>query len=327
MPGPLRNKVITRRSALGLLGGATLSAGNGLQSAVAAAPLTYDLRPVSVADGISLIVGATEYYSKKNGGAIVNCVLIETDTGLVIVDTGSSLKYGQALHALARQSPSGRVAAIINTHHHPDHFFGNHAFTDVKRYALPGTIEFAKADGDAFSDNMYRLLGDWMRGTEVVPPDTAFEGGVLEIGGRTLSILALEGHTGADLAILDTKTGVLIAGDLAFLDRAPTTPHADLANWRKSLDTLGAIEAKGIIPGHGPYDTAGKSLTQTRSYLDWLEATLRQAANNGLSMVEAMALDLPAQYASMGAMPQEFHRSVAHLYPAIERQAMPVQNR
>ena len=318
---------ISRRRALSVLGGTGLLAGGLSRPARAAQTKTYDLRPISVADGISMIVGATEYFSTKNGGAIVNCALIETDAGLVIVDTGPSLRYGQALRALARQAPSGRVAAVINTHHHPDHFFGNHAFTDVKIYALDGTIKLARNEGEAFSDNMYRLLGDWMRGTEVVPPNTMLEGATLEIGGRSFAVLSLEGHTGADLALLDKQTGVLIAGDIAFLDRAPTTPHADLMKWREAIDALTAVEAKAIIPGHGPFDQAGASLVQTKAYLTWLERRLRRAAIDGLSMMEIMAMDLPQQYSTMGAMPQEFHRSVAHLYPAIERQAMPLSNR
>lgn len=321
--------LVTRRRALGLLGSAGLAAGVVLDTspALAAVPRrVYDLVPIQVADGVWMIEGATEYFSDKNGGAIVNCALIETLTGLVIIDTGASLRYGQALQDVAAQiSPIG-VAAVFNTHHHPDHFFGNQVFADKPIYALAGTQKLAEQDGDGFSDNMYRLLGDWMRGTEPVPPNQALTSSSITIGGRDFSLYPLEGHTDADLAILDRKSGILIAGDLAFLDRAPTTPHADLNAWRGSLDSLASLNAGAIIPGHGPLDTSGASLIQTRAYLDWLDKTLRQAATEGLSMVEVMNEDIPPDYAAMGAMPQEFHRSVAHLFPDIEREILPVSN-
>ena len=68
----------------------------------ATARLTYDLVPRQVARGIWMIEGATEYFTAANGGAIVNTVLIETPEGILIVDTGPSRRYGEALRALAR---------------------------------------------------------------------------------------------------------------------------------------------------------------------------------------------------------------------------------
>lgn len=308
----------TRRGALGLIGAAALP------RAVYAAPRSYALEPVQVARGLWMIEGSTEYFSDENGGAIVNCVLLDTPEGLIIIDTGPSLRYGAELVHLARGLNPKGAAALVNTHHHPDHFFGNQAFEGVPIYALGETKVQAETHGDAFADNMYLILGDWMRGTEPRPPTNVILGDTLEIGGRVLEALPLSGHTAADLALLDQETGTLIAGDLAFLDRAPTTPSANLDLWRDSLDLLEGVNASGVIPGHGPLDKTGASLRQTRAYLDWLDKTLRDAASRGYGMVEIMSFDMPSEYAAMGAMPEEFHRSVAHLYPQIERQVMPL---
>ncbi len=313
---------LTRRSVLALSGAAAVVA----PKAFASPRHQYELEPKAVGDGLWMIEGSTEYFTTDNGGAIVNCALLESDAGLVIVDTGPSLRFGESLAKLAVQlSPKG-VSAVINTHHHPDHFFGNQAFAPVPIYALGQTRALAQAHGDAFADNMYRLLGDWMRGTEVVPPSRELDGGSWEIGGRKLDLLPLVGHTEADLAVLDVATGVLITGDLAFLDRAPTTPTADLTLWRQSIDILRGVEASGIIPGHGGFDASGFSLDQTYDYLVWLEATLRNSAQDGLDMVEIMEIDLPLHFAQMGAMPQEFHRSVAHLFAGIETTVLPRAN-
>ena len=74
------------------------------------------------------------------------------------------------------------------------------------------------------AENMYRLVGDWMRGTEVLLPTEEVTAGRLTIGDHPLRLLALRGHTGADLAIFDERSGVLFAGDLVFYQRALTTP-------------------------------------------------------------------------------------------------------
>lgn len=312
---------VTRRSVLG-----ALAAGFAAPRAFAQARHVYDLVPQPIGDGLWMIEGATEHFTAENGGAIVNIVLAKGRSGLIVIDTGPSRRYGEALATLARRLDLRGVSAVVNTHHHPDHFFGNQVFADVPILALGETQSAARAEGDAFSDNMYRLLGDWMRGTEVVPPTQAIGGGSLMIDGRAFQALALGGHTVADLALLDLGSGTLVTGDLAFLDRAPTTPSADLPRWQASLDALAAVDAAQLVPGHGPLDRAGRAIPQTREYLDWLDATLRRAARDGLDMVEVMEMRLPTEFSAMGAQPQEYRRSVAHLYPDIERQELPRGN-
>lgn len=314
---------LTRRKTLGLLGAAATL---GLPRPATAARLQYDLDPRQVADGIWMIEGAPEYFSKENGGAIVNIALLRGETGMIVVDTGSCLRYGEALRAAIQRIDLRGPSVVINTHHHPDHFFGNAAFAGVPKRAIAPTILAAQAEGEGFSDNMYRLLGDWMRGTEVVPPSEVIEGGATMIDGRAMTALPLAGHTAGDLALIDQATGVMITGDLAFLDRAPTTPHADLATWQASLATLGQQGPAAILPGHGPFESGARALTQTSAYLDWLDTKLRDAARDGQDMVEIMLEKLPDRWAGMGAMPQEFERSVAHLFADIEREILPPAN-
>ena len=312
---------VTRRTALAGMGAALAV------PAMAKDRLAYDLVPVQVGPGIWMVEGSRDYFSMQNGGAIVNITMLETDAGLVVIDTGPSKRYGETLRQIALQTTGRGIASVILTHHHPDHFFGNMAFDGIPIRALAETGKYARSHGDGYSDAMYRILGDWMRGTEIVPPNKVLPGGDFEIGGRKLRALPLGGHTEADLAIVDIDTGVVIAGDLAFLDRAPTTPDANLSRWRESLTVLDGLNASAIVPGHGPFDRSRESLRQTRNYLDWLDKTLRDSAEQGLDMVEIMESPLPEQYAGLGAQPQEFHRSVAHLFPDIETELLPLLNR
>jgi quinoprotein relay system zinc metallohydrolase 1 len=313
--------LFSRRASLGLLASAAL-----IRPARATARLAYDLRPQPVAKGVWMIEGSTDYFSMENGGAIVNIALLQGKTGLIVVDTGSSLRYGEALKGLADGLDLRGVSHVINTHHHPDHFFGNQVFADRPIHALGETILQADADADAFADSMYRILGDWMRGTDPVPPRNVISGGEVTIDGRAFLALPLSGHTAGDLALLDRETGILITGDLVFHDRAATTPSADLPVWHAALDTLEGTGAAAVLPGHGPLDRGNTAIPQTRAYLRWLESTLRNSAAEGLDMIEVMDIPLPPDFAKLGAEPQEFHRSVAHLYPAIEREVMPRAN-
>lgn len=306
----------TRREVFGL-------AASGCACAVCgganAQTLRYDLKAVEIAPQSYAVFGAQEYFTFQNGGNIVNTAFFAVPDGVVVVDTGPSRRYGEAFQELiASTLPDRDIVRVFNTHHHPDHFFGNQVF-DRSLIAAPQTvIGNIDVDGVAFADNLYRLLGDWMRGTEPVAPGVVIDTDQEDVGGRSLSYLRLAGHTSADFALRDDSTGVLYAGDLAFLDRAPTTPHADLDVWRTSLRTLLATDRGVLLPGHGPADEKDAAILQTLDYLDWLDGTLRDAVQKGLTMTEAMAAPIPVRFAALGVVRSEYERSVVHLFERFE---------
>lgn len=306
---------LTRRQTL-------LGATASLLPVPAIAAPEYRLAPRQVADGVWLFEGAQDSIARGNGGAICNIVMLETPEGAVVVDTGGTARHGAALREFA-DGRLGGVAASINTHHHPDHWFGNQAFADRPIHALPGTIAAQKAGAQALSDGLYRILGSWMQGTAPLPA-TVQAGGDLTIGGRSLTVMALSGHTGADLALIDQRTGILVAGDLLFLDRAPSFPDADIAAWRAALSTLGGLPVTGTIPGHGPFHRDSRAVAQTLAYLDAFTARMDAAADQGLTPAEALAAGPMPAFAALAANPAEYRRATVQQWRAHETSALPV---
>ncbi|WOC78067.1 quinoprotein relay system zinc metallohydrolase 1 [Stutzerimonas frequens] len=287
------------------------------------AELRYTLQPRQIADDVWLLEGSTDNFDKANGGNIVNTGFIVTDAGVVVIDSGPSRRYGEAMRAAIASVTDRPVIKLLLTHHHPDHVLGNQAFTDVPIAALAGTTELLREQGNAMAENMYRLVGDWMRGTEVVLPTETLAPGTLEIGGRALRLLALRGHTGADLAILDERSGVLFAGDILFYQRALTTPNSPgLDVWLEDLDTLEALPWKRLVAGHGPVADDAAPFLQMRDYLGWLDGLLREAANGGADMNEVIQSPIPERFAGISLTRYELIRSVSHLYPRYEAMAL-----
>jgi len=323
-----RRKFLRGSAALGVGAGIVGGGVSGLlwpqaMEAAFAQPLEYNLKASLIAPGTYVVIGATEYFSHENGGNIVNTAFVDTPDGVVVIDSGPSLRYGNELRRLIKTTLKKDIVRVYVTHHHPDHFLGNQAFDQSIIASLPKIIENIKAEGEAFVENMYRLEGDWMRGTQVVLPGLALKSSEI-IGGHAFEVLPLGGHTSADLAILDAKTGVLFTGDLAFLDRAPTTPHADLARWHKSLNDLGKIKHNVLVPGHGQAEGGGRAIAQTRDYLKWLETMMRSSVERGLDMTDVMETPIPERFSSLTVLPGEMHRSVAHLYRAMEEDLLPL---
>jgi len=313
---------LTRRKALALM--STTAAATFVPAFdLDAAPLSYTLKPQRLTDGIWMVPGAQEAITKGNGGAIANIVIFDTTAGAVIVDTGPSRRYGEALSKLARKLTGKDIARVYVTHFHPDHVFGNQAFGADKIAAPKGVIDGLKVMGEGFADSMYRIAGDWMRGTELVLPSKVLENGVEDFGNRRIRTLVMRGHTSSDLVLFDELSGILIGGDLAFLDRAPTTPNADIERWRISLANLGGIPHRLLVPGHGPAEDGTRAIQQTRDWLVAINDIISKSFDRGLSMTEAMAEPLPKWSEKIALARYEFERSVTHLYPKLEAARLP----
>ncbi len=288
-------------------------------SAATAAPLSYDLKPEKIADNTWLLQGKMEDFTNRNGGNIVNTGFVVTEEGVVVIDTGPSLKYGKEMRKAIESVTDKPIKVVFNTHHHPDHFLGNQAFSDTDIQALPDTGKQIALHGNAFAENMYRMVGDWMRSTEVFLPAKPLEADQLTLGSHKFRLMSFTGHTGSDLVVLDEKTGVMFASDVVFYQRALTTPHTPgLEVWLNEIEKLRGIEYSLMVPGHGPVVKDGRALDQMSAYLSWLDQVLTDAAKAGLSMTEVMKLPMKPEFKKIALNRREFTRTVVHLYPKYE---------
>ncbi|WP_119154540.1 quinoprotein relay system zinc metallohydrolase 1 [Caldimonas tepidiphila] len=309
-----------------LLLGAALCAGLPAAESRAAPPdaatLDYRLAARELAPGVFVVEGANDDFSPANGCNIINTGFIVTDAGVLVVNTGPSRRYGEQLRALVERTAGKPVAQVLHLNLHPDYFLGNQAFADVPRLATAATASGMAAEAKAYEDNLYRMCGDWMRGTEALLPDRTVQPGRLVLGGREFELREYEGHTASDLVLVDRASGVVFAGGLVFADRIPTTPHARIEPWLKSLDALGALPFRAMVPSHGPVVHDARGIGQTRAYLRWLDESFRSAAEQGWDMAELLAQPIPPEFRDWAALRTEYVRNVAHLYPRYEQRAL-----
>ena len=295
-------------------------------TARAGPPPDYALQARALAPGVWVVEGDNADFSRGNGCNIINTAFIATGDGVLVINSGPSRRYGEALRKLIARTTDEPIRELVQLNLHPDHGLGHQAFADVPRRATAATRAGVQREGKAFEDNLYRLCGDWMAGTTQQPPDSPVPLGRQRVGRRELEWIELQGHTASDLVLVDHTSGIVFAGGLVFRDRIPTTPHARLDEWQRSLDALQAVLPPHavLVPSHGPVRADAAALDQTRGYLQWLQGHLRAAAARGLDLNELLKQGLPAPFAGWAAADTEYVRNLSHLYPAAEREALDV---
>lgn len=297
--------------------------------AVDAARLDYQLQPRQVAPGTWVVEGAVDDFSRANGCNIINTGWLSTAAGTLVINTGPSRMYGEQQRAALTRVTTQPVKKVVSLNLHPDYFLGNQAWEDVPTAALPGSRAGMQAEGRAYEDNLYRLCGDWMRGTEFRPSREDIQSGRFDWGGHALQWVRLQGHTDDDLLLIDHTTGVLFAGGLVFADRVPTVPHAHLSRWMASLQIIRQWiiqgQVKMVVPSHGPVHTGTHGVDQTLDWLQWLHARMQSSAAQGLDISEVLRLPIPERFASWAALRPEYVRNVTTLYPRYETEQFQLQ--
>ena len=125
---------------------------------------------------------------------------------------------------------------LLNTHGDPDHAAGNGAFSEF--YMHPADEE------------LYRSRG----GEGTIMP--LKDGQIIDLGGRSLEVIHIPGHTPGSVAVLDVSGKVLYTGDSVQNSNmfmfGPRRSFADLA---KSLKKLQAFKDRidVIYPSHGSF--------------------------------------------------------------------------
>jgi len=285
---PLRRGLLRSFACIGI--GAAL-APCCLPRGAAAGSATFEIKQIG--DGLFAFRGMDEMPGAANEGAIANLGFIVGGEAIAVIDSGGSLVEARAFIEAIRTVSDKPIRYLVNTHMHPDHIFGNAAFRDagavlVGHRNLPAALA---ATGPFYLQSFRRQLGaSLMQGIEIVPPGMLVDDRLeLDLGGRVIGLRAWgPAHTDNDLTVHDAATGTLFAGDLVFLKHLPTL-DGSLLGWMRQLDTLAAIEARAVIPGHGPVPSPWPdALAAERHYFEVLARDVRKAIADGVPLAAAV---------------------------------------
>ncbi len=288
----------------------------------AAAAAVDPQRPIALGNGAYMLQGSGGEADADNLGRIGNTGFVVGDSGVLVIDVGSSARHGDAILAAIAAVTDKPVRLALVTHARQEFLFGAAAFRrrgiPVHMHELTAQLMAARCEGCL--KTLRKLLGEGeMAGTTMFQPDAVFDGPhTIDSIGRGVRVLFL-GHTSGpgDIAVFDERSGVLFAAGLVDVGRIPDVQDGRLPAWREALHALAREPVRQVVGGHGPAAPAS-ALADTTRYLDKLEHRIRSllAADTPLSEV-ADRSDLP-EYAAFDAYDTIHRRNASVLFVRLE---------
>lgn len=211
-------------------------------------------------------------------------------------DAGAKWMAAQAL-ALTGRAPTH----VVLTHYHSDHTGGIRGALD--RGALEGGAPAggapaggapARAAARLHATEATRALvternagapSELLRDATLV---TATDTTTLDLGGRTVSLRPLDGHTASDVAVRVEEENVVFCGDLVWNGMFPNYVDAVPSRLTRSVTALRDLRGATYVPGHGSVATPAE-IDRYLALLDSVEQAARSAAERGVTAEAAGA--------------------------------------
>lgn len=249
---------------------------------------TFNL--TEIASGVFVHQGQHVDFGNPGHDDIANIGFIVGEKCVAVIDTGGSVRTGQALLSAIQEITARPICFVINTHIHFDHLLGNIVFKNniVKFVGHLNLADEVEANRTFFLEQFRHDLGDKPTEDSIVAPDLLVDGDMqLDLGNRVLNLVAYESaHSHTDLSVHDQLTNTLWLSDLLFIQRIPAL-DGSLKGWLKITDKLRETTAERLVPGHGPVSTASPGAFDAQQhYLQVLLSQTRQKISEGLFMEE-----------------------------------------
>lgn len=255
--------------------------------------------------------------ASEGGPAIANACIVDLGSQTLIFDTFEDPRPAYDLKEIASEITGNDVGIVINSHEHPDHWFGNQAFAETaKIYSTQKTYdgmaffeedllvckenpeelleykqeihdELEKESNPINKDDLKSQIRRIQYNIEALPiielhkPTDIFVNEKIFSGdSRKVRLLSWgEAHTSGDSVLLLEEEKIIFAGDICFFGRQPFMIDGKLTPWRNQLHKILELDVEVVVPGHGPVGDKDDIYLMLQ-YFEYLEDAVHESIGN-----------------------------------------------
>ncbi|MBI2767291.1 MAG: MBL fold metallo-hydrolase [Chloroflexi bacterium] len=241
-----------------------------------------------VSDGIFAYVQLDGSWFLNNAGCIRGA------RSATLIDTVGTEARARAWHATVAKLTGLPVSALINTHHHADHTNGNFMFSPPAAVIAQERCREEMVANPGFPRRSPLFPNTDFGDCPPTPPTVTFaERMEVFVDDLRIELISVgPAHTTNDLVAWIPDRKLLFSGDVIFNGGTPFAVFGSIAGWFEALDTIQALGAETIVPGHGAV-CGPAAMEEVRAYLRFIDAAARRGFEAGTPPLElARGLEL-----------------------------------
>lgn len=230
---------------------------------------------------------SSDIYARVTAGVIL------TPEGTIVIDTLPYPHETREMLTFVQEHSQAPVAYVINTHYHSDHTNGNFLFREAEILAHrlcretllkwgEESLRDAKRDTPALAEVEIRL------------PNIVFEHDThIYLGGRSLLITPLPGHTPDSIGVLVEGDRILFSGDAVL--PVPHVVWGSIESTAHSLRAVRGLKPESVVQGHGDLLLKGELAEEIESSLNYLQCIrdkVRELVDKGAPESALRAIDI-----------------------------------
>ncbi len=237
-----------------------------------------------VADGVYAFLG------RRNDA---NALVVVTNAGVVLVDTGNNPPETRRLQEFIASVTDQPVRYVVVSQNHGDHIGGTPLFAPPAQTIAHEKVAEHWANWRPHQISSWRKRFperiDALRDVSLTDNILTFSDHmILRLGGRVIELVYIDDpYNPGDIAVWLPEEGVMHAGFAGYIGRHPDIrpdySHGTTAGILKQLDAMSTLSPRVVIPAHGPLGDAS-AIHDLTDYLLLARSKVPTMMDQGLTL-------------------------------------------
>ncbi len=284
------------------------------------------LAAIPVVPGVYAVIGDLGGQTYENEGLNSNLGFVVSDDGVLVINTGPSVRVARALHEAVKKVTDRPVKWVVNVNSQNHYWHGNDYFQTLGATVIAHKEagRLMRELGPAQIEANKTQLKEKAAGTVLAFPTELFDDRrELKLGKTAVQLLHFgPAHTPGDIAVWLPQQKIVFTGDIVYTERMlAIIPISHTGGWVQAFDKLAALKPRVVVPGHGKPTDLKHAKRDTRDYLAYVRTGVKKVLDDGGSLQDAVDKTDQSKFKYLANFDLLAGRNANQVYLEMEKEA------